>query len=113
MVADPFFCLKFAHLKAMYGKFGPPDPADLATTNPLAVLATSHNGLGNRWHIAAAQKKNSHQNRPAVAYRRRPLGISHGDIRDMPTVGPTIARSATVGEFANWMPSRNKIRRIW
>jgi hypothetical protein len=56
--------------------------------------------LGDRGHIAAGTEKNR-QNLPAVAYRYRakPLGIFRCDVRDMQTVGPTIARSATVGKL--------------
>jgi hypothetical protein len=39
------------------------------------------------------------QNLPAVAYRAKSLGQSRCDSRDMPTVTPTIARIATVGEL--------------
>jgi hypothetical protein len=39
------------------------------------------------------------QNLPAVAYRAKPLGLSHCDGRDMPTVTPTIEQMATVGEL--------------
>jgi hypothetical protein len=38
------------------------------------------------------------QNLPAVVYRAKSVGKSRCDIRDMPTVAPTIARIATVGE---------------
>jgi hypothetical protein len=39
------------------------------------------------------------QNLPGVAYRAKSLGISRCDGRDLPTVAPTIARIATVGEL--------------
>jgi hypothetical protein len=29
----------------------------IATTNPLAILGTLRNGLGDRWHIAAGTEK--------------------------------------------------------
>jgi hypothetical protein len=34
-----------------------------------------------------------------VAYWAKPLGVSHCDGSHMPTVGPTIVQSATVGEL--------------
>jgi hypothetical protein len=68
----------------------------------LAIFGTSRNGLGDRWHIAAGTEKNR-QNLPAVAYRAKPLGLTVGILqttqRDMPTISPTIARSATVGKL--------------
>jgi hypothetical protein len=68
----------------------------------LAILRTSRNGLGDRWHIADSTEK-IRQNLPAVAYRGKPLGPTVGKSRmsqrDMPTVGQTIARSATVGKL--------------
>jgi hypothetical protein len=52
--------------------------------------------------LRPAQKKNC-QNLLAVACRAKPLGPTVGKSRtsqrDMPTVGPTIARSATVGKL--------------
>jgi hypothetical protein len=38
------------------------------------------------------------QNLPTGAYQAKSLGKSRSDGRDMPTVAPTIARIATVGE---------------
>jgi hypothetical protein len=53
--------------------------------------------------ISRPAQKKTRQNLPAVAYRAKPLGqtvgISRTSQRDMPTVGPTIARSATVGKL--------------
>jgi hypothetical protein len=61
-----------------------------------------HNGLGNRWHISDGTEK-TRQNLPAVAYLGKPLGptigISRTALRDMPTLGPTMAQSATVGKL--------------
>jgi hypothetical protein len=58
--------------------------------------------LGDRWHIADGTEK-TRQNLPAVAYRGKPLGLTVGILwtaqREMPTVGPTIAQSATVGKL--------------
>jgi hypothetical protein len=55
--------------------------------------------VGISW---TAQKK-TRQNLPAVAYRGKPhgptVGISRTAQQDMPTVDPTIARSATVGKL--------------
>jgi hypothetical protein len=55
------------------------------------------NGLGDHWHIADVTLKKSakicplwHIGQCTLAYR---------DVTDMPTVSPTIARSATVGEL--------------
>jgi hypothetical protein len=64
----------------------------------LAILGTSRNGLGDRWHIAAGIEKTP-PNSAGCAYRAKPLGISRCDILDMPTVGPTIAHSASVGKL--------------
>jgi hypothetical protein len=47
--------------------------------------------LGDRLHIAAGTEKKP----PKSAS----CGISRCDVSDMPTVGPTIARSATVGKL--------------
>jgi hypothetical protein len=58
----------------------------------LAILGISRNGLGDRWHILARTEK-----KPAKICQ--PLGISLCDVPDMPTVSPTIARSATVGKL--------------
>jgi hypothetical protein len=60
----------------------------------LAILGTLSNSLGDRWHIADVKEKKN-----AVANRAKHLGISLCDGRDMPMVGPTIARSVTVGEL--------------
>jgi hypothetical protein len=110
MVADPFFCLKIAHLKAtvhtivhlhIYVKSGPPDPADFATTWHLIhwrFLALCAMVWATVVILRPAQKKPC-QSLPAVAYRAKPLGISRCDVRDRPPVGPTIAQSATVGEL--------------
>jgi hypothetical protein len=68
----------------------------------LAILGTSRNGLGDRWYIATAQKK-THHYLPAVAFRAKPhgptVGKSRTSQRDMPTVSPTIAQSATVSKL--------------
>jgi hypothetical protein len=64
----------------------------------LSILGTLCNGFGDHWHIVAGTKK-IHQNLPALAYRAKPLGISCCDVRNMPTVGPTIVQSVTVGEL--------------
>jgi hypothetical protein len=73
-----------------------------SASNPLAILGTLRNGLGDRWHIAAGTEK-TRQNLPAVAYRAKPLGPTVGiwrtSQRDMPMVAPTIVRSATVGKL--------------
>jgi hypothetical protein len=64
------------------------DLADFATTQHLI-----------HWPAQTKTLKNL----PAVAYRAKPfgptVGISRISQRDMPTVGPTIARSATVGKL--------------
>jgi hypothetical protein len=49
--------------------------------------------------ISWLEQKKIHQNLPALAYRAKPLGISCCDVRNMPTVGPTIVQSVTVGEL--------------
>jgi hypothetical protein len=67
----------------------------------IQYFGDSGSGLGDRCHIADGKKKR--QNLPAVAYRAKPLGQTIGISRtaqsDMPTVGPTIARSATVSKL--------------
>jgi hypothetical protein len=68
-----------------------------------------------------AQKK-IRQNLPAVAYPGKPLGatvgISRTSQRDMPTVGQTIARSATVGKletesWQNLLDLENQLLHLW
>jgi hypothetical protein len=81
------------------------DPADFATTwhlihwRFLALRATVWVTVG----ISRQAQKKTRQNLPAVAYRAKPLGttvgISPTSHHDMPTVGPTTARSATVGKL--------------
>jgi hypothetical protein len=86
---------------SMYVKTGPPDPADFATTRhlihwrflALRAMVWAIVGISRTSHY----KKIRHL--PAVAYREMSLGISRCDVRDMPTLGPTIARSATVGKL--------------
>jgi hypothetical protein len=68
-----------------------------------------------------AQKK-IRQNLPAVAYRGKPLGptvgISRTAQRDMPTIGQTIVRSATVGKldaesWQNPLDLENQLLHLW
>jgi hypothetical protein len=53
--------------------------------------------------ISRTAQKKTRQNLLAVTYQAKPLGPTDGITRtsqlDMPTVGPTIARSATVGKL--------------
>jgi hypothetical protein len=82
-------------------KIGSSDPADFASTRHLIhwrFLALHAMVWATIGILRPAQKK-TRQNLPAVAYHAKPLGISCCDIRDMPPVGPTIARSATVGKL--------------
>jgi hypothetical protein len=65
----------------------------------LAILGTLRNGLGDYWHIAAGTEEKPTKNLSDVAYWAMPLCILRCDICDMPTVGPSIARSATVGKL--------------
>jgi hypothetical protein len=58
----------------------------------LALRAMVWATVGILW---PAQKQ-TRQYLPSAA---KPLGKSRCDIRDMPTMGPNIARSATVGEL--------------
>jgi hypothetical protein len=68
------------------------------------------------------KKKKIRQNLPAVAYRGKPLGptisISRTSQHDMPTVGQTIARSATVGKlkaelWQNPPDLENQLLHLW
>jgi hypothetical protein len=107
-----FFCLKIGRFKATVHRVAHPsmlkwssDQADFATTRHLILwrfLALS----GTVWAtvgISRTAQKKIRQNLPVVAYRGKPLGptvfISRTSQRDMPTVGQTIARSATVGKL--------------
>jgi hypothetical protein len=72
--------------------------------------------------ISRTAQKKIRQNLPAVAYRGKPLGptvgISQTSQRDVPTVGQTIARSATVGklEAESWqiLPDlENQLLHLW
>jgi hypothetical protein len=51
--------------------------------------------LGDCWHIAAGTEKNPPKSAGCVISGKAPC-ISRCDVHDMPTVGPTIERSATV-----------------
>jgi hypothetical protein len=51
------------------------------------------------WATVGISWPSQKKNLPAVTYRAKPLGLSRFEGRDMPKVGPTIARSATFGEF--------------
>jgi hypothetical protein len=84
----------------------------------LALSATVWATVG----ISRTAQKKIRQNLPAVAYRGEALGptvgISRTSPRDMPTVGQTIARSATVGklEAESWQnpPDReNQLLHLW
>jgi hypothetical protein len=84
----------------------------------LSLLATVWATVG----ILRMTQKKIRQNLPAVAYRRKPLwptvGISRMSQRDMPTVGQTIARSATVGklEAESWQNPpdlENQLLHLW
>jgi hypothetical protein len=72
--------------------------------------------------ISRTAQKKIRQNLPAVAYREKPLGqtvgISQTSQCDMPTVGQTIARSATVGklEAESWQNPpdlENELLHLW
>jgi hypothetical protein len=68
----------------------------------MAILGTSRNGLGDRWHIAAGMVKKTAKICRLWHIRQSPLppvGISRTSQRDMPAVGPTIAHIATVGKL--------------
>jgi hypothetical protein len=75
----------------------------------MASVGTLRNAWGDRWHIVAvtvqyanrfgADHKKIRQNLLDMAYRAKPLGISHCDSCNMPTVAPTIVRMATVGKL--------------
>jgi hypothetical protein len=73
--------------------------------------------LGDRWHITDGTEKNR-QNLLALAYRAKPLGptvgISRTAQRDMPTVGPTIEQSATVGKLdaESWQNPPNLVNQF-
>jgi hypothetical protein len=70
MVADPFFSLKIAHFKAtirtivhpyMYCNIRSSRSGGFcydSASNPLAILGTSLNVLGDRWHFADVTEKN-------------------------------------------------------
>jgi hypothetical protein len=68
----------------------------------LAILGNSRNGLGDRWHIADGTEKNPPKS-AGCGISAKPLGLTVGISRtakpDMPTVGSTIARTATVGKL--------------
>jgi hypothetical protein len=58
---------------------------------------------------AGSGRIKTRQNLPSVAYRAKPLGKSHCDGRDMPTVASTIMQIATVGkvEAESWQNPPN------
>jgi hypothetical protein len=132
MFVNPFFRLKIGRFKATVHRVAHPsmlkqgsDPAEFATTwhlpvilwRPLALRATVSATVG----MSRTAQKKIRQNLPAVAYRGKPLGPTVGILRtsqrDMPTVGQTIALSATVGklEAESWqnLPDQNQLLHLW
>jgi hypothetical protein len=110
MFANPFFRLNIGRFKATVLRvvhpsmlnrvFGSSGFCYDSASNPLAILGTSRNGLGDRWHIVDGSEKNR-QNLPAVANWAKPLG---------PT--SAICQRSPQGKL-DASPSRSKIRQIW
>jgi hypothetical protein len=99
MFSNPFFHLKIGRFKATVHRVAHPSMLKQggfcydSASNPLAILGTSRNGLGDVGIPRPAHKK-ARQNLPVVAYRAKPLGptvgISRTAQRDMPMVSTTI-----------------------
>jgi hypothetical protein len=76
----------------------------------------SHNGWGNRWHIAAVTARYAKGLCP-IYHRRQILlqagfkyvGISRCDGHDLPTVAPRIVRMATTGSHTDTGIQKGKI----
>jgi hypothetical protein len=80
-----------------------------SASNPLASVGNSRYVWATVGISSCNGRVRSYKNLPAVAYRAKALGKSHGDGRDMPKVAPTITRIATVGkvEAESWQNPQN------